>query len=194
MRHLAAGVPFVLGAFLIGCGSGTGDAGGVASASGAVASPGAAPLIDENGHPLALPTWDADALAAESEVFRLVNAHRVSRGLDALVDSADFGDLARAHSQHMISHRFVSHLTPEGLAVGDRFTLAGIKWSVVGENLAAGYVSPQEVFNVWMASPGHLENIESATWTHTGVGYARDDSPSISHPYIHYWTQVFHRP
>jgi uncharacterized protein YkwD len=91
----------------------------------------------------------------------------------------------------MIVHGFFSHTSPEGLSPGDRLTRNGIAWSSVGENIAAGYATPQAVFDAWLASPGHRQNIESEQWTHTGVGYALDRAPSDDFPHTHLWTQAF---
>jgi uncharacterized protein YkwD len=154
----------------------------------------AAPRSLDNGHPLSAPAEDRAILQLESEVVRLVNAHRVSQGLNALVDTAELRDAARAHSQHMIDHRFVGHVNPEGLGAGDRLTKCGIAWTDAGENVAAGYAAPQEVFDAWMASPGHKEILESPAWTHTGAGYAIDLQPTVTFPYVHYWTQKFLKP
>ena len=154
----------------------------------------AAPRSLDNGHPLSAPAEDRAILQLESEVVRLVNAHRVSQGLNALVDTAELRDAARAHSQHMIDHRFVGHVNPEGLGAGDRLTECGIAWTDAGENVAAGYAAPQEVFDAWMASPGHKEILESPAWTHTGAGYAIDFQPTVTFPYVHYWTQKFLKP
>jgi uncharacterized protein YkwD len=182
------------GLFLLGC-----DGGGAAEEPGAgtsqaVLDPPTMPRVYENGHPLAVPTDDKAVLLLESEVIRLVNAHRVSQGLNALVDSAELRDAARAHSQHMIDHRFVGHVNPEGLGAGARLTECGVVWSHAGENVAAGYATPQEVFDAWMASPGHKEILESDAWTHTGAGYAADLWPTEAFPYVYYWTQKFLKP
>src|SRR5262245_41254591 len=73
------------------------------------------PVLDENGHPLLLPNTDPAVAVFEAEVLRLVNDYRVALGLSALIPSTRLGDAARAHARHMIEHRFVSHITPEGL-------------------------------------------------------------------------------
>ncbi len=197
MRHfgivLAAGSAVLL---LLGCGSG-GDSESPeegAALSKAALDPPAEPMAYENGHPLSAPAADRAVLWMESEVVRLVNAHRVSQGLNALVDTSEIRHVARAHSRHMIDHRFVGHVNPEGLGAGDRLGWAGIAWEHAGENVAAGYASPQETFDAWMASPGHKEVIEGGLWTHTGAGYAADPWPTDSFPYVHYWTQNFLKP
>lgn len=196
MRGMKAGaaVLAVLGSLaLLSCGSGTGseDIFPLASPGRKASEP---TLTYENGHPLALPTDDSLALSFEADVIQLVNDHRVSRGLNALVDHGPLRDVARAHAQHMIEHRFTGHTNPEGLDAGARFTRAGLSWSVAGENIAAGPATPLDAFNAWMASPGHRQNIEREGWTHIGVGYALDPAPTDAYPCAHYWTQNFLKP
>ena len=132
--------------------------------------------------------------ALGSELVELVNMHRVSRGLDALVDWSPLAGVAHEHSADMASRHFFSHADPEGRTAGDRLKTAGIDWSEVGENLAAGQGNPEDVFVEWMASPGHRENIEGESWTHTGAGYAYDGKAPAEFPFGHYWTQNFLRP
>lgn len=179
-------------AVLVGCGAETSPSS--ASAATTEGAPAAAKSsVDAGGHPLSSVTDDPGTLGFETELLRLVNEYRAARGLQPLADSTSVRAAARAHSQHMAMHRFFSHTSPEGLAPGDRLSSSGIDWGSVGENIAAGYASPQAVLDAWLASPGHRKNIESETWTHAGVGYAIDPAPTDDAPHVYYWTQDFVR-
>ena len=176
----------------LGCGGGSSGGGG-----GSSSAPGAPPGESEgeevkydNDHPLIVPTEDPAVLAKEAEIVQLVNDHRVSIGLNALIEAGNIADVARGHSTHMIVHDFFAHTNPEGETPGDRFTRAGIGWSMIGENIAAGYVTATDAYNAWMDSPGHKANIERDGWTHTGVGYAF----ALDSDWWYYWTQNFLRP
>ncbi len=57
----------------------------------------------------------------------------------------------------------------------------------MGENIAAGYSTPQEVMNGWMNSTGHRNNILSTNNWEIGVGYASVNGSD----YGRYWTQDF---
>lgn len=149
------------------------------------------PLLDENGHPLLIPNTDPGVAFFESELLRLVNDYRLVLGLAPLIPSTRLGDAARAHARHMIEHRFVSHITPEGLPPSARLALANMDWTLVAENVASTYSSPRDVFEAWMASPTHRANIESDKFTHAGVGYALDGAPTLDFPYVHYWAMAF---
>ena len=137
------------------------------------------------------PAAEKTGVPAEHELLALVNAHRVALGLNALIGSEEVADAARAHSERMIEERFFGHRSPDGWTPGERLAAAGVAWDRAGENIAAGYDTPEAVFNAWIESPSHRDAIESDGWTHAGVGYAIDVEPTDAHPHVHYWTQDF---
>jgi len=165
------------------------DAGG----SGGVTAASSEKLDYANGHPLLLPNSDPGVTVFETELLRLVNDHRLNLGKAPLVPSTLLGDAARAHSRHMIDHRFFAHASPEGLTPAERLALANVDWSAVGENIAAGYSTPQAVFDAWLASPEHRANMESDTFSFAGIGYAQDADPSADFPQVHYWAMALLR-
>ena len=57
----------------------------------------------------------------------------------------------------------------------------------VGENIAGGQQSLDEVMKAWMASPGHCENIMKSTYTEVGVAIVKNDRST----YQIYWAQNF---
>jgi len=67
---------------------------------------------------------------------------------------------------------------------GQRITGCGYQWTMVGENIAAGYTSPASVVQAWMDSPTHRENILNPGFKDLGAGYAYNSSST----YRHYWT------
>ncbi len=137
----------------------------------------------------AMAASESARLESEAELLKLVNVYRVSRGLNALVEAPELRDAARSHSEAMIAGRFIAHGSPES-----RLGAAGIEASSVGENIAAGYAAPREVFDAWLRSPGHRANLESDAWTHAGAGYAQDPVPTGGFDHIHFWTLNFLRP
>lgn len=180
----------VLGALLL-AGVAACDAGGGTGAP--VVDGPSVTLDDANGHPLLLPNTDPGVTTFETELLRLVNDHRLLLGLAPLIPSVRLGDAARAHCRHMITHRFFAHASPEGLTPAERLTLANVDWSSVGENIAAGYSTPQAVFDAWLASTEHRANMESPSFTTVGVGYAQDADPTPDFPDVHYWAMAFLR-
>ena len=87
---------------------------------------------------------------------------------------------AREHSIDMFQRSYFSHVTPEGKTFDQRIRESGYGGRPVGENIATGQRSPQEVMASWMASPGHCNIIMSGQARAVGVGFANN-----------YWTAKF---
>lgn len=111
------------------------------------------------------------------EVIRLCNEERESRGLPALEKSDSLTASAGVRAGEL-STKF-SHTRPDGTSC---FTAVTERVSACGENIAAGYTTPEDVVTGWMNSPGHKANILSEDFTSIGVGYDPDGC---------YWVQVF---
>jgi uncharacterized protein YkwD len=98
------------------------------------------------------------------------------------------GRAAQLHADDMASHDFMSHTGSDGSDAAQRISREGYQWSAIGENVAAGQPSPQEVMNSWLTSPGHCANIMNPSFEHMGIGRAAGGSLGV------YWAQTFARP
>ena len=130
-----------------------------------------------------------------NEVLELVNEERSERGLNSLELDDTLVDIAEDHSQSMANNDFFGHKDPtDGSSPLDRIDEGGYEWSRWGENVAAGYATPEDVMEGWMKSPGHRSNILNPNFTEIGIGYdfLGNDKGSVN--YNHYWTQVFGTP
>jgi uncharacterized protein YkwD len=126
--------------------------------------------------------------AFEWAVVDRVNVERVSRGLNPLEMDVRLMEAAQLHSLDMATNNFHSHTGSDGSDPGDRIEDAGyLGWTGWGENVAAGYSTPDSVVDAWMNSPGHRSNILGASYDHIGVGYRYGAATT----YSHYWTQDF---
>jgi uncharacterized protein YkwD len=125
--------------------------------------------------------------AFELEVIRLLNQERISRGLHPLLLNNSLTDAARAHNQDMISNGFFDHIGSDGSWPWDRacdqgYTPYGGGGCFVAENIAAAQTTPAQVFNTWMNSQGHRDNMLDPNYREIGVGHATGGA------YGHYWT------
>ena len=125
----------------------------------------------------------------ESEVLDLVNVERAAEGIAPLSYDARLAAAARGHSEDMGLHDYFSHTSLDGRTVSDRITDAGYTWNFIGENIAAGQPTPEDVIDSWMSSAGHRANILNPNFCDIGVGYAHVAAGT----YRHYWTQDFGR-
>lgn len=127
-------------------------------------------------------------------VVDLTNEERLEAGCAPLNVSLQLVTAAQGHSEDMASNDFFSHTGSDGSLPWDRMEAAGYEWREAGENIAAGYSTPESVVAGWMASDGHRANILRCSYQDIGVGYVylEDDTGAVN--YHHYWTQVFGRP
>ena len=124
-------------------------------------------------------------------ILGLTNQERAKAGLKPLKLNNKLTQAAEKHSASMAEDDFFSHTGVHGSSVGDRVTNSGYQYSIVGENIAAGYRTAEQVVEGWMNSPGHRANILNSNYTEIGIGYEylKNDTGSVN--YNHYWTQVF---
>jgi uncharacterized protein YkwD len=135
--------------------------------------------------------------STEREVVRLVNLARASA---RTCGSQQFGaarplrlddrlsKAGRDHALDMGTKGYFSHTSTDGRTFVDRVHAAGYA-SPSAENIAAGYATPADVVQGWLASAGHCANIMSTDSVDVGVGFA--DVPGS--PYGTYWVQDFGR-
>ncbi len=122
--------------------------------------------------------------ALENRVAALTNAERTAAGCGELRMDEHLRTAARGHSADMALHDYFSHTGRDGSSPSDRARAAGYDGGV-GENIAMGYRTPEDVVSGWMNSDGHRANILNCSYAAIGVGLAYDDR---GRPY---WTQKF---
>lgn len=106
------------------------------------------------------------------------NRQRTQRGLEPLVADESLCEYAQAHSEKMADRGLLVHSSMSNLAVR-----AGN--GNVGENIAWGQNSEEEVCDSWMRSPGHKANILSKRFKRAGFGVKEDERGRK------YWCAVF---
>jgi uncharacterized protein YkwD len=95
---------------------------------------------------------------------------------------------AVAHSRDMAAHDDFDHRGHDGSTPGMRVESAGFgDHRIVGENIAAGAMTAEEVTQGWLSSPAHCENIMDGRFTLIGIGYAENPRTRSAV----FWTQVF---
>ncbi|AFA50092.1 CAP domain-containing protein [Acetobacterium woodii] len=120
----------------------------------------------------------------EAQVLALVNQERASRNLGLVTSDPSLALAAQIRATEIIES--FSHTRPNQSSCFTVLDEVGITYGLAGENIAAGYFSPEAVMNGWMNSEGHRANILNPEFEKLGVGYADSDSG-----YGHYWTQIF---
>lgn len=106
---------------------------------------------------------------SETNMFKLVNIERQKVGLKPLTLREEAVPVARDYAKDMWERGYFSHYSPEGNDVADRLGKAGIKFSIVGENLA---LAPTLLIahNGLMNSEGHRKNILNPSFNKLAIG------------------------
>jgi len=181
-------------AVLAACGGGGGDPAPSTTSTGPPASAPPASAAASVGSTCNLPAFRSTLLARINEV----RATGADCGVDGVFGSAaplTWNDkltaAAEGHSQDMAAQNYFSHTSADGRTLADRITASGYAWRGAGENIAAGYVTIDDVMDGWIASPGHCANLMNAAFAEVGVvcvpGVAGDT-------YSTYWTMDLGQP
>jgi uncharacterized protein YkwD len=129
----------------------------------------------------------ADQGELVARVLDLTNAERVRAGLSPLAASAELQDSAQGYSQVLALSSCFEHTCGAIPNFADRDIQAGYTgWTALGENISAGYPTPEAAVAGWMASPEHRANILSSNFTEIGIGVS-----SGGGKFGTYWTQEF---
>lgn len=133
------------------------------------------------------PYDEANATAPEGyarEILTLTNAEREKEGLVPLVwdiTLAHCADIRAAELPLLTKEQNINHLRPDGT-----------KWYTVNEeimyaeNISYGQASAQEVFDAWVSSDSHYENMMNPDYRTIGVSlYITEDG------YVYYWIEEF---
>ncbi|BBH69550.1 hypothetical protein ACTI_62350 [Actinoplanes sp. OR16] len=126
----------------------------------------------------------ASETTLQTEINRLINVERTSRGCAALKTDAKLTVAARGHSAWMAQTGTFSHTGRSNSNFVARSKAAGYA-TPSAENIAWGYRTAKQVVDGWMKSPGHRTNILNCKSKTVGVGavFSANGTP--------YYTQDF---
>lgn len=111
-------------------------------------------------------------------VLRILNKERKKQGLEPLKMDKSLLNTADLRVAETVT--YFSHVRPDGSSC---FTVYE-KIGTLGENIAYGQKSPEEVMKAWMNSPGHRKNILNPNFKRVGVGCLYTQGR-------YYWVQCF---
>jgi uncharacterized protein YkwD len=129
-----------------------------------------------------------DLAAVRAGMLARVNAVRKHAGVRPLRPNSQLDRAAQRHAEDMLARHYFAHESPEGRTVRERATAAGYDWREIGENIAEGQLTVDEVMDSWMHSPGHRRNLLDPGFKELGVGLAFGRSGD---EYQVEWVQTF---
>lgn len=114
------------------------------------------------------PATNASVTVMDAAVVCLVNQERSERGLPTLSVANKLNRSAQGWNDEMIRTGNFTH----GTNFAGRISAVGYDWQTAGENIATGYLTPDQVVSAWMASTGHCQNILDPSFRNVGSGEA----------------------
>jgi uncharacterized protein YkwD len=133
-----------------------------------------------------------DPARVRALVLEQVNAARRKAGAPPLRINPLLDRAAQKHAEDMLARGYFAHESPGGGTVRERSKEAGYDWREIGENIAEGQLSVDEVMKGWLASLGHRRNILDPGFTELGTGVAAAKGKDGEYRVL--WVQDFGAP
>lgn len=105
---------------------------------------------------------DEDADDVRDAVVDAINAERERRGLRRLEEDGKLRAAAADRIRDMFARRYFEHVAPDGTRPDDLVRRRGYEYAAVGENLATGQRTAQQVVARWMRSRPHRRTMLGA--------------------------------
>ena len=106
---------------------------------------------------------------AYREMSSMINSIRKSWNLEILFEEQAAIATAQDHAEALVKRSVLSHFDSDGRRVTERYRLNGGTGVRAGENLGTGH-SVRAIFNAWLESESHRENILNPVWGRFGLG------------------------
>ena len=135
----------------------------------------------------------------QAEALQRINTLRAAGAVCGTTAFASTGALswnlnllqsAKGHSADMAANNYFSHTSLDGRSPAQRAVAAGYSYSIIGENIAAGQTSVENVMAAWAASESHCRNLMNPLFRDIAVACVRNDAST----YRLYWTMELAKP
>ena len=113
--------------------------------------------------------YTPDIEANAKKLIDMTNDYRESIGLSELKPNARLTQAATNKAYDLLINQYFSHTSPEGKRFSSWIKDVGYKYFYVGENLAIDFNNNENLFQAWLNSPSHKENIIKSQYQEIGV-------------------------
>ena len=110
-----------------------------------------------------------------SILIDLTNEARANDNLPVLVINQKLIQAALAKGNDMIENNYFAHTSPSGITPWHWIDQTGYDYIYAGENLAIDFATSEDIFNAWMESPLHRENILNSHYKDIGISVVTGD-------------------
>lgn len=105
----------------------------------------------------------------KTDLLNLANQQRSQLGIAPLAENNILDQAAKLKAQDMVNKGYFSHVSPSGITPWFWFRQVGYNYKYAGENLAVGFFDSKDLFEAWIASPSHKENIVNPNYKEVGT-------------------------
>jgi hypothetical protein len=111
-----------------------------------------------------------DVLVAEqNKLYTYTNTIRNNNTVQNLNRNAFLITSAQMKTRDMVDGEYFSHISPKGRGLSYFVSNSGYKYSTVGENLAMGFTTAEDIIEAWKASPTHYQNLIDSEFNDIGI-------------------------
>ncbi len=118
---------------------------------------------------LILPSTDFFSAITVQQLISMINQERQARSMSALSLNISLNSVADLKINDMLAKDYFDHTSPAGLTPWYLFKQIGYNYAFAGENLAMGFTESGAVFQAWMNSPTHRDNILNPNYQEMGL-------------------------
>ncbi|MEK7584139.1 MAG: CAP domain-containing protein [Patescibacteria group bacterium] len=104
-----------------------------------------------------------------SDMYRLINEYRSSKGLQELSLNSSLEEFAYGKGQDMLQSNYFSHFGPDGKKPWQWIDIGTYDFKSMGENLAMDFLTAESVLTAFQKSPTHDRNLLQTAYSDIGV-------------------------
>ena len=108
----------------------------------------------------------------EAQLLDLIQVCRVERGGELLVWDKKLFDVARAHSEDMVTEKYFDYNSPDGTTPFGRIMERGKEFFTASEIIARQRGDVVNVYQEWMRTPARVSALTDSTMQEVGIGIA----------------------
>jgi len=111
-------------------------------------------------------------LDLEAQLLDLIQVCRKERGVELLVWDRPLFDVARAHSEDMVSEKYFDYNSPDGTTPFGRIMERGKTFFAASEVIARQRGDVVNIYQEWMRSPARVSALTDSMMQEVGIGVA----------------------
>jgi len=104
-----------------------------------------------------------------TELIQMTNDYRAEHGLTTLSINPRLTQAAVNKARDLFTNEYFNHTSPAGRKFSDWIKEVDYQYFYVGENLAIDFDDNVKIFQAWLDSPSHRENIEKSQYQEIGL-------------------------